>query len=46
MGKQNKPSASTQNAQQTFRQFAWNLAGTLANGKGADEPASTSGRKR
>ena len=24
-----------ENAQQTFRQFAWNLAGTLAGGKAA-----------
>ena len=24
-----------ENAQQTFRQFAWNLAGTLARGKPA-----------
>jgi hypothetical protein len=34
-----------ENAQQTFRQFAWNLAGTLAGpkpgGKAAGKPAGT-----
>ena len=28
-------------AQQTFRQFAWNLAGTLAGAKGAQRPAAS-----
>ncbi|WP_323014403.1 hypothetical protein [Devosia sp.] len=28
-----------ENAQQTFRQFAWNLAGTLANMKAGARPA-------
>jgi hypothetical protein len=32
-------------AQQTFRQFAWNLAGTLGSGKGSDRPAQASPRK-
>jgi len=27
------------NAQQTFRQFAWNLAGTLASAKAGQKPA-------
>ena len=29
-----------ENAQQTFRQFAWNLAGTLAGAKGVQKPAA------
>jgi hypothetical protein len=32
----NKTSRET--AQQTFRQFAWNLAGTLASAKGERRP--------
>lgn len=35
-----------ENAQQTFRQFAWNLAGTLAGGKGAQKPAGARPGKR
>ena len=31
--------AKPQEAQQTFRQFAWNLAGAIASTKGADKPA-------
>ena len=34
------------NAQQTFRQFAWNLAGTLASSKGGVKTASKPGGKR
>jgi len=34
-------------AQQTFRQFAWNLAGTLADqGRPAAKPQSRAGTKR
>lgn len=35
-------------AQQTFRQFAWNLAGTLAErqGKSGKGPAGTDGSRR
>ena len=33
-------------AQQTFRQFAWNLAGTLASGKAGARPASAKPGKR
>ena len=33
-------------AQQTFRQFAWNLAGTLAQPKTSTPPASKPGGKR
>lgn len=32
-------------AQQTFRQFAWNLAGTLAGGKAAARPTRPSGKR-
>ena len=35
-----------ENAQQTFRQFAWNLAGTLASAKGGQRPASPRPGKR
>ena len=35
-----------ENAQQTFRQFAWNLAGTLASAKGGQKPAGTRPSKR
>ncbi|WP_274532307.1 hypothetical protein [Devosia sp. Root635] len=35
-----------ENAQQTFRQFAWNLAGTLAGAKGAQRPAAGKPGKR
>ena len=35
-----------ENAQQTFRQFAWNLAGTLAGGKGAQRPTGARPGKR
>ena len=31
---------SRENAQQTFRQFAWNLAGTLASVKAGARPPS------
>ncbi|WDR02747.1 hypothetical protein PSQ19_00455 [Devosia algicola] len=34
------------NAQQTFRQFAWHLAGTLASAKGTSKPAKAGGGKR
>ena len=37
---------SRDNAQQTFRQFAWNLAGTLASVKAGVKPASTKPGKR
>ena len=38
---------SREQAQQTFRQFAWNLAGTLASAKGgATKPAAKPGRRR
>lgn len=37
---------SRDNAQQTFRQFAWNLAGTLANGKASAKPVGKPGGKR
>ncbi|WDR06404.1 hypothetical protein PSQ90_02745 [Devosia rhodophyticola] len=33
-------------AQQTFRQFAWHLAGTLASAKGTGKPAKAGGGKR
>ena len=33
-------------AQQTFRQFAWNLAGTLAGAKGVPKPADARPGKR
>ena len=32
-------------AQHTFRQFAWNLAGTLATGKSGERPAQSTPRK-
>jgi hypothetical protein len=35
-----------ENAQQTFRQFAWNLAGTLADRKGQAPRTSSGGAKR
>ena len=35
-----------ENAQQTFRQFAWNLAGTLAGAKGTQRPAASKPGKR
>lgn len=38
-----------ENAQQTFRQFAWNLAGTLADrraGASKAQPSRTGGAKR
>ena len=35
-----------ENAQQTFRQFAWNLAGTLASVKAGVKPASAKPGKR
>lgn len=35
-----------ENAQQTFRQFAWNLAGTLVGAKGTQKPAGTRPVKR
>ena len=35
-----------ENAQQTFRQFAWNLAGTLAGTKGGQRPVSVKPGKR
>lgn len=38
---------SREAAQQTFRQFAWNLAGTLATSKqGGAKPAGKPGAKR
>ncbi|HTM77166.1 MAG TPA: hypothetical protein VL133_06015 [Devosia sp.] len=33
-------------AQQTFRQFAWNLAGTLSSVKAGSKPAAKPGVKR
>lgn len=33
-------------AQQTFRQFAWNLAGTLSGAKANSKPAAKPGVKR
>ena len=33
-------------AQQTFRQFAWNLAGTLASAKGGQRPVARPVGKR
>ena len=39
------PKPSRGQAQQTFRQFAWNLAGTLASSKCNDRPAQASPRK-
>ncbi|MEO8686514.1 MAG: hypothetical protein ABI414_16940 [Devosia sp.] len=35
-----------ENAQQTFRQFAWNLAGTLASVKAGVKPPSGKPGKR
>jgi hypothetical protein len=35
-----------QNAQQTFRQFAWNLAGTLASAKAGPRAAQAKPGKR
>lgn len=35
-----------ENAQQTFRQFAWNLAGTLASTKTGGKPVAKPGGKR
>lgn len=35
-----------ENAQQTFRQFAWNLAGSLAGAKGNVRPAASKPDKR
>ncbi|GLQ10281.1 hypothetical protein GCM10007913_22130 [Devosia yakushimensis] len=32
-------------AQQTFRQFAWNLAGTLTSAKAGQKPASRPGKR-
>lgn len=37
---------SRENAQQTFRQFAWNLAGTLATPKGSKTAAAPPAGKR
>tara|TARA_R110002124_G_scaffold9586_7_gene49232 strand:+ start:2878 stop:3006 length:129 start_codon:yes stop_codon:yes gene_type:complete len=39
--KNNRP-----NAQQTFRQFAWNLAGTLASTRPAGKASAKPGGKR
>lgn len=33
------------NAQHTFRQFAWNLAGTLASVKAGQRPARPAGKR-
>ena len=38
--------SNRETAQQTFRQFAWNLAGTLAQPKGNHAPAAKPGDKR
>lgn len=38
--------SNRENAQQTFRQFAWNLAGTLARPKAGTPPAGRPGGKR
>ncbi|WIY53664.1 hypothetical protein O9Z70_03745 [Devosia sp. YIM 151766] len=35
-----------ESAQQTFRQFAWNLAGTLADKQRGAPPPKTGGGKR
>lgn len=35
-----------ENAQQTFRQFAWNLAGTLASAKAGSKTATRPAGKR
>ena len=35
-----------ENAQQTFRQFAWNLAGTLASGKAGPKATASKPGKR
>jgi hypothetical protein len=35
-----------ENAQQTFRQFAWNLAGTLGSAKAGPRPAGVKPGKR
>ena len=35
-----------ENAQQTFRQFTWNLAGTLASAKAGQRPAAPKPGKR
>ncbi|UXN73459.1 hypothetical protein N8D56_21745 [Devosia sp. A8/3-2] len=40
----NKP--NRENAQQTFRQFAWNSAGTLAGPKAGDKSAGKPAGKR
>jgi hypothetical protein len=37
---------SRENAQQTFRQFAWNLAGTLASAKAGRRPLARPSGKR
>ena len=37
---------SRETAQQTFRQFAWNLAGTLASAKAGNRPPLKPGGKR
>jgi hypothetical protein len=39
-------SQGRENAQQTFRQFAWNLAGTLSSVKAGSKPAAKPGGKR
>jgi hypothetical protein len=38
--------SNRENAQQTFRQFAWNLAGTLASAKAGPRPAQVKPGKR
>lgn len=40
-----KNKGNRENAQQTFRQFAWNLAGTLAGMKGGARPARPAGKR-
>lgn len=37
--------SSRETAQQTFRQFAWNLAGTLASVKAGQRQARPSGKR-
>ena len=37
--------SSRENAQQTFRQFAWNLAGTLAAPKGGKTAVPLPGKR-
>ena len=37
--------SNREQAQQTFRQFAWNLAGTLASPKPGPKPGRPSGKR-